>query len=655
MADGSEFLVTLFLGAQLVLCAALWLALTFHERVYGQRGLGVWRASFAAFALSVACGLVVWFIPRTGVGELVRHSLRVLGLVALGAHAAWLLLGGYGWWRSRPASRAATLGAVGAAVVIAFVFGLFAAGAKPYQALQLRSVVHSLLVPIAYVVVAAWAVAPWRVRDSHARLVIATAFVTLAAIRLGTFVAIAGQIETPWVISVLHRASSIELVALLMLSVGWLLELHDVERRRADAATDALAMREATDPATGLPNRARLTAWIGAAIARGERTAIVVVGASRARALRDVLGERAYARMFARIGGELSRVASPQALVARLDEDRIGVALAADPTRAVELARALLDAASRERGTTGEWSLTAGVACSPTDARDAEALIAAASAAQTHAEAREHGAVERFHHGHAQQQQRLVAAPLELRRALADDELELHYQPVHATGAPSVSYYEALVRWRHPHEGLLLPAAFFDLVAGAGLEAELDRFVLERAIRASSETGARIAVNLFASTVQRHELAQWIEGAIVQYGIRPDAIEFEVTEAAVISDLGAAAEVLAALKRLGVGLAIDDFGVGHSSLARLRDLPIDKLKIDRSFVASLGGDARDEAIVRSIVELGRNLGLAVVAEGVESETQLARLAAIGVDYVQGYLIGRPDALPGRAAPAATRA
>ena len=234
----------------------------------------------------------------------------------------------------------------------------------------------------------------------------------------------------------------------------------------------------------------------------------------------------------------------------------------------------------------------------------------------------------------------------DLRHALEHDELTLHYQPKAALATGQVSHLEALVRWDRPGHGLQPPSEFVPLAERTGLIKQLSVSVLDAALRqmrawADAGRDMTVAVNLSARNLLEADLPETVAGLLADHGVPADRLILEITESAVMSDETHSLDVLVRLSELGVSLSIDDFGTGYSSLSRLRRLPVDEIKIDRSFVAHMDRERGDALIVQSTVELAHNLGLRVVAEGVETKAIWTALAELGCDYAQGYFLCRP--------------
>jgi EAL domain-containing protein (putative c-di-GMP-specific phosphodiesterase class I) len=234
----------------------------------------------------------------------------------------------------------------------------------------------------------------------------------------------------------------------------------------------------------------------------------------------------------------------------------------------------------------------------------------------------------------------------DFRRALEEEQFVLHYQPVVSIDGTTVHGAEALIRWEHPELGLVPPNDFIPIAEQSGLIGSLTHYVLERAIAECtrwrrSGRDLSVAVNLSVRDLMDLDLPGQVSSVLTAHDLRPDALHVEITESMIMSDPDRALDTVTRLRDLGVQISVDDFGTGYSSLSNLKRLPINQLKIDRSFISSLPHDESDLIIVGSTVNLGHDLGLGVVAEGVEDEITLKRLAHLGCDLAQGYYFGRP--------------
>lgn len=418
----------------------------------------------------------------------------------------------------------------------------------------------------------------------------------------------------------------------------------------AQASTDAL---------TGLPNRRLFHDRVGQAILRsrrhGERAAVLIIDIDRFKEVNDTLGHHSGDLMLQEIGRRLRACLRESDTVARLGGDEFGVLLPRiQDAAAAEAVAAALAAAIAAPMVVDDISLeneaSIGITLYPDHGDDLEALLRRADVAMYTAKAESldfslYGA-ERDDAGPHQ-----LGMVGDLRRAIERGELVLHYQPKVSLLTGEVMGVEALVRWQHPERGILGPGAFIPIAEQTSLIRPLTLHVIDRALeqcRRWDNEGhtLSVAVNISARNLLDPGFAEAVAAGLSRWGLYAGRLELEITETALMENHERVIEALEALDRLGVVLAIDDFGVGYSSLSYLKSLPIGVLKIDRSFVTSMCAEAADAMIVRSTVELGHNLGLRVVAEGIEDEEALAALRALGCGLGQGFHIGRP--LPGPA-------
>jgi EAL domain-containing protein (putative c-di-GMP-specific phosphodiesterase class I) len=284
-----------------------------------------------------------------------------------------------------------------------------------------------------------------------------------------------------------------------------------------------------------------------------------------------------------------------------------------------------------------------GIALFPEHGADAESLLHADIALYVSKEAHVPVVYETKHNQHSHARLGLVG---EIKRAIEDKELVVYYQPEVDLATGETTRVEALVRWRHPTRGLLLPDAFIPVARQSALIRPITRYVLDAALgqcRAWHDSGlpVSVAVNLAERDLADSRLEDEVSEALRRWKLDPSTLELEIPESAVMTDPERVQKMLNRLSRRGVRLAIDDFGSGYASLSHLKELPVDVLKIDKSFVQNMDTNDEDDAIVRSTIELAHSLGLRVVAEGVESEDILERLGALGCDLAQGYCLSRP--------------
>jgi diguanylate cyclase len=413
-----------------------------------------------------------------------------------------------------------------------------------------------------------------------------------------------------------------------------------------------------TDELTGLPNRRLFAERLHAALADEDEgsLAVAMVDLDRFKELNDTLGHHAGDLLLGQLGGRLAGAVGEAGVVARLGGDEFALLLpGAGLARAAEVARrigvALQDPFEID-GLEVVMDASIGAALCPEHGREAEALLQRADVAMYQAKAARTGfsVYEPARDRHSRERLELIA---ELRRALERDELVLHYQPKVALADGRVAGVEALVRWQHPVHGLRGPGAFLPHAEHTALMRPLTLHVLDTALAQLAAwrvdgLDLDVAVNLAVQNLLDLRTPGQVAELLSRHGLPASALTLEVTESLMLHDPQRAGEVLHDLRELGVGLALDDFGTGYSSLEHLKRLPVDELKIDKSFVMSMDRNPADRAIVASTTALGRSLGLRVVAEGVESGASAAVLAAIRCDLAQGFHYSPPvpaDRLP----------
>jgi diguanylate cyclase (GGDEF)-like protein/PAS domain S-box-containing protein len=437
--------------------------------------------------------------------------------------------------------------------------------------------------------------------------------------------------------------------------------------RERIAAEERLSYLARHDPLTTLPNRLLLGERLRAAISRAERTrlavALLYLDLDSFKHVNDTLGHQEGDRLLQAMAARLLACVRGQDGVARLGGDEFVVILedvadAREPARVAEKIISALSAPFELGGLELRMRASVGISLGPAHGSTAEQLLKAADAAMYRAKRSGQGRYEFF-------SEELTAQAMErltLENALRDprllDQLVLHYQPQVSLARARTVGVEALIRWRHPTRGVLGPQHFIPVAEETGLIHGIGEWVLSSAClqaRAWIDAGhppMRMAVNISAQQITTDAIVAHVLSALRASDLDPALLELEVTEGAL--QTGAeAVEVLGRLKRLGVRLALDDFGTGYSGLSSLKLLPFDRLKIDRSFVRDLETDPSDRALVRAIIAMARSLKLEVVAEGVETEAQLAFLREHHCDEIQGYLVAAP--MPAEAFQAALRA
>jgi diguanylate cyclase (GGDEF)-like protein len=429
-------------------------------------------------------------------------------------------------------------------------------------------------------------------------------------------------------------------------------------------ATNELAVKQAEneyqalhDSLTGLPNRMlfqqRLAEAIDAARERDGRIAVMLMDLDHFKEINDTLGHHFGDQLLKEIGPRLSTVLREIDIMARLGGDEFGVLLPdlPDDDVAFSIADRLLEELAVPVSVEGlalDVSGSIGIAVYPTQSQNAESLLRRADVAM-YAAKEGGGGYELYAPEMDQHNPSRLTLVSQVRPAMERGEFEMYFQPKVRLSDGRVAGAEALIRWNHPERGMVPPDEFIPLVEKTVLLGPLTTYAMEHVMRqwrvwTDDGTPIPMAVNLSPRSLLDRQLPEAVAGLLERFEMPPSFLRLELTENFLVSDSGRSNAVLDELARVGVSLSIDDFGTGYSSLSHLKRLPIDEIKIDRSFVMDMNEDGNDFMIVRATVELGKNLGLRVVAEGVEDRETFDRLADFGCDEAQGYYISRPMAL-----------
>lgn len=437
----------------------------------------------------------------------------------------------------------------------------------------------------------------------------------------------------------------------------------DITRRKQ--AEEKLLYEASHDALTGLPNRAFFMERLGEALQRsrseeGFRLAVLFVDLDRFKMINDSLGHAVGDRLLVAAAGRLKECLRPQDTLARLGGDEFTVLLeGVSGKEAASVADRLLERLRAPFYLGGHELFTAasvGLVLGGREYARPEDLLRDADIAMYRAKALGGGRKGIFEAGMHTRAMALFRLENELRRAIEREEFTAHYQPIVSLKTGLIVGFEALARWRHPERGLVHPDEFVPVAEETGLILPLELSVLREACARLAawqrefpdHRPLTVSVNLSRDQLVRPELPEQIEGILLDAGLDARSLRLEVTESALMQNVGSAAATLSRLRDMNIRVHIDDFGMGYSSLSVLHQLPIDALKVDRSFVGRMNGAGDDAEIVQTIVTLAHNLGLDVVAEGVEREEHLARLRRLGCDYAQGFLFSEPlDAVGAR--------
>ena len=422
------------------------------------------------------------------------------------------------------------------------------------------------------------------------------------------------------------------------------------ERKRNEARMLHLAQH---DSLTGLPNRLLFHDRLHQAMARHRRDggllAVVLLDLDNFKHVNDAFGHRVGDEVLKQVGERMRAALRESDTVGRIGGDEFALILPdlPDPDAAALIADKIVSQLDRPfELDAGVWQPRAslGIALFPGDGQSAEQLLQNADLAMYRAKAAG-GGPQLFAATIKRDFDRRQSLKREVARAIARGQLTLEYQPQLDLRPERVSGIEALLRWHHPDFGTIDPATLIELAESSGLIATIGEWALREACAVAAgwprgEPPLRLAVNVSASQMATPDLVPLVARILDDSGLPAERLELELTESAMLNQLEQVVATLEALHGMGVSLALDDFGTGYASLSHLKRFPLDRLKVDRSFIANLA-DARDAAIVRSLIELGHRLGLRVVAEGVESELQLAALRRLDCDTVQGHVVGHP--------------
>jgi diguanylate cyclase (GGDEF)-like protein len=448
--------------------------------------------------------------------------------------------------------------------------------------------------------------------------------------------------------------------------VNW--RLHEKARDVEISLAARMRHQAHHDELTGLPNRTSLLDYalslLTGEAAEPRTVSVLLIDLDRFKEVNDVLGHASGDQLLARVGPMMATAMRSGDLLARLGGDEFAAVLAdADEVAATSVAnrlRSLLDDSIEVDGIALTVEASIGIASGEVRTDDDVAALLRCADIAMYAAKRSRSGVATYSPEHDTMSREQLTLLAELRRAIDGGEIVLHYQPKVALDTQELAGLEALARWQHPVRGLLSPVEFIPAAESTGLIVPLTLHVIDQALAQLATwwaDGAEfpVAVNLSPRSLTEPDLTSTILAILGRHGLPPRALELEITEDTLAHDPERAVATLFALHNAGIRISIDDFGTGYSSMSRLRSLPVSELKVDRAFVGGMLSNPGDEVLVRSCVDLGHNLGLTVVAEGVEDEATMQALAQAGCDTVQGYYLARPmsaDAMTQWLAPAA---
>ena len=475
-------------------------------------------------------------------------------------------------------------------------------------------------------------------------------FTAMAAVQVTPLVGFANYID-----HTAFAAIAVAVAGVGLMVIGTGVASYLIDERTSAETVERLRRMALNDALTGMPNRAHFGEYLDRELERAQANdwtiAVLGIDLNRFKEINDLHGHEAGDKALKVIGGRLAGLLKPGEFAARIGGDEfaaikryVGMDDLHDFIARIE--NALVEPVhlySFEVTTGG----SIGIALFPHDGGQASTLASNADLAMHRAKV-ETGRTVCFYEkqmDEAARQRKTLSA--DLRRAIEREEVELHYQVQHAVETGDITGYEVLLRWRHRELGMISPSQFIPIAEESGAIVEIGEWVLRTACReAQSWPGShRIAVNVSAVQLAHGDFAETVHGILVETGLSTSRLELELTETAIIADKVRALHQLRRIRALGVSISIDDFGAGYSSLLTLRTFPFDKIKLDRSFTQGIEHDPQAMAIVRAVLALGKSLRIPVLAEGVETNEQLAILRMEGCDEAQGYYLGRPGPMP----------
>ncbi len=440
---------------------------------------------------------------------------------------------------------------------------------------------------------------------------------------------------------------------------GFVRTFSDITRRRkAQDDADRLASE---DVLTSLANRRVLSETLDrlteahrlAASNPLDTFAILCIDLDRFKAVNDTHGHAIGDRLLQAVAQRTKKLVRTTDVVARIGGDEFAVLLAsADQQPTAEIvARRLVEALSRPYNVDGHQLLigaSIGIAVGPADGASTNELLIAADLALYAAKSSGRGTYRFFARQMNEAIKQRQEIETDLRQAIADEKLELHYQPIINLKQNNIWGFEALARWTHPLRGAIPPDKFIPVAEDSGLILPLGERALREACRQAVQWPIElsVAVNLSPLQFANPGLAMMVERILRETGLQPHRLELEITEGLLMRNTEATIATLHRLKEIGVRIAMDDFGTGYSSLSYLQSFPFDRIKVDRSFVTQLGSNRTSSTVVRAVVDIASSRGMSTTAEGVETEAQRSALEALGCDEAQGYLLGRPGPVSG---------
>lgn len=422
-----------------------------------------------------------------------------------------------------------------------------------------------------------------------------------------------------------------------------------------EARTDEIRKASLVDPLTGVANRTMFNTSLDAALKQTRRyktlSGLILIDVDFFKQVNDTLGHPAGDALLGELASRLRVVARDTDTVARLGGDEFGIVV----TRASKIStfHNILDRIESEIKKPFKWqgqqldvTFSIGVAVANQNCMTAEEIMQCADLALYRSKKNGRNSATFYEEQMNREILKVRRIQADLAKGLVNDQFVLHYQPIFACQSQELVEFECLIRWNHPEQGLLMPGSFLQVAEESGLIVDIGKWTLQHGLEVARNWPEHIKLAVNVSPIQfrpRNDIFATVMGCLEELNVRPDRLELEITETVLLQDIDLAAKVIRDLRAAGVSVALDDFGVGHSSLNYLKNLPFDKVKLDRSFVMMSKSCSKSRAILQSVASLGKDLGIVALAEGIENEDQLELVTKAGFSQVQGYLMGRPTA------------
>lgn len=621
---------------------------------FGRRYVKLWAIAFASYSVHFYGSAIQQFFSFYPEASWFRLSVTVIEQSGLYLYLLFLTLGFFDCLKKlRVHSRVrnifilATLG-LSMVTSLSFAFEPFAAFSRFY----VRESLADFVIAGVYLTIALL-LANADKRFFSSKLLAFLCFTFSAKYLIVSFLSVV-MLQEPEFYLINQISLYFNFMAGALISVSLLIWMQGAERNAAEVAINRAKYLGQHDMLTGTLNREqvieKIPQTIATALKKGQKLAIYLIDIKRFKFINDTYGLKTGDLVLGKIARRLSDSILLPRIIGRISGDSFVFAIEInEDSQQDKAAQHLHDLICRPYVVNHQeihLQASIGFCISPIDGQEAEDLLHKANLALYQAETKNIPSMK-YTSGMQADGSHLPAAEKEIRRGLAQQEFVLYFQPQLNLLTNRIDGVEALVRWQHPEKGLLAPNQFLDDFDALGLNGELDSYVLNQACQIGADWYAKfkrritIAVNVSAVEFQDPKLVAKIQALLLEYEIPPKYLELEITENVVITDMETAMDTIVVLQNMGIKVSIDDFGTGYSSLSYLRELPIDKIKIDRSFITEFATNDSDLTIVKSMVKLSHGLGKRVLAEGVESQEQLDLLRKIGCDAVQGYFINPP--------------